>query len=643
MSDHSIDKSANLLSDPKIWDEHHLSLRNEAHQRATLTCDAPAIVWHAAAWPERRNDPQDSENISQHNDHLTKWLNRVNKLVRNLGGEQQFRIDTEISTSQDDEIFGPVEKNISRQNWINSAKPKGIEFTNIWRDVLVQTRVQLFNDFVSATFVISCSDAAPTKDRHDELQIRELLQRHTRQASDLTPSKARESAEFLFVDVWDIFTKDLFLQSGSGEQRRHTEPTLQDIVPGKLFLSLRGVILDASEHVWRSDVDPAAQDNTAAGRQVPARESYLAQDASDGLPPPQRLIERYEHFITNGGFDEDDRDFVVAGMLHERAVFISPFGAKSSKDPKDGPDSVAPRRVTRFTLLTKTKINSHEMGRVVANLTALSTFQIAAIKDINLIRQVGTQIRLAGDRLNDFSIRFSKAIQRLGRPPTNLEVDLCKFETELDQLARLPTGGLAYRVYRSRHYVREFKRRLNSLNFEDLDNWQSPKAFFEKRLFSVFDYIQVVGQRMRNLRSRLYETLEAVQTKTLVDLTSRVHKIHRTGQVQNLILFVIAVSAFFGEIFEPLFQLGRNRQCLPLEPRAQSSVRAGVDIFSSAPTQGGGDVCKPVFRVLGYSYGLALAFAMALIYITLGPLVRRVFRFLKGLGIRAWEWVRLRR
>jgi len=653
-----------LLSRSQIWDENQLSLRNEAHQRATLQCDAPAVVWHAAAWPERKVDPQNSHTIREHNERLQDWLDRVNGLLEALGGDQYFYVDDGISASQTTDILDRIERKISRNNWIKSVKPKGIEFTTPWRDVLVQVRAQLFTDFISVTFLIKIDDDFDIDQVCNRQTILEYIRLHTSQAA--APDKARESADFLFVEVWDLFTSDLLVSTRTKKQVMNAEELLRSLVPGKLFLSLRGVILDASTDIgWINKEEYQYEEKSSVSEGISSERGKKTKES--GLDA-QQVLRKYEHFITNGGFDDDDRDFVAASILHDRAIFVSPFGAKSSNDPKDKPESTTPRRVTRFTILTKGKTNQHEMGRVVANVTTLCTLQIAAIKDINLIRQVGTQIRLAGDRLNEFSIRFSKAIERLGRPPRNLEVKLCKFETELDELSRLPTGGLPYRVYRSRYYAREFKRRLASLKFGSLDNWQSPETFFEKRLFAVFDYINNVGQRMRNLRSRLYETLEAVQTKTLVDLTSRVHKIHRTGQLQSLILFVIAVSAFCGEIFEPLFQVGRNhpeffrqalglfganglifqvpeayQQCLPLEPAAQSALRADIDIFSSNASEGSeGSVCKPVYRVLGYSYGLVVALSMAFLYMIFAPVWRGAVRFLVGASVDTWERIRLR-
>jgi len=657
-----------IFSKSSVWDENQLSLRNEAHQRATLQCDAPAMVWHAASWPERELDPQNSRTIQEHNERLAAWLDRVNSLVKILGGTEVFHLNDGVSTGQEIEFMNQIERRITSNKWIKSVKPKGIEFITEWRDARIQTRVQLFNDFVTVTFVLSCDDAADPDNTNNEDTIVGRLREFTRQATHPNRPNAQESADFLFVKVWDLFTQDLLVKTLGNKTNLNAEDSLRALVPGRLFLSLRGVIIDVNENMsigYGLDQETFSADKSNITSDY--HQHNLGESDNVTHLTSHFFLEKYENFITNGGFGDDDRDFVAAGILHDRAIFVSPFGAKSSKDPKDRADAENPRRVTRFTILTKSKTNSHEMGRVVANITALCTFQIAAIKDINLVRQVGTQIRLAGDRLNHFSIRFSRSIERLGRPPRNLEVKLCQFETELDELSRLPTGGLPYRVYRSQYYANEFKRRLDSLGFEPLEYWQSPNSFFEKRLFAVFDYVQIVGQRMRNLRSRLYETLEAVQTKTLVDLTSRVHKIHRTGQLQSLILFVIAVSAFCGEIFEPLFQVGRNhpdffrqilhvlgadgiifqvpelyQRCLILES-GSPPLRAGVDIFvPGAVEEGGTDVCKPVFRVLGYAYGFITALIMAFLYMILAPLWRGSLQFLAGLTIDAWERIRLK-
>jgi tetrahydromethanopterin S-methyltransferase subunit G len=644
MNEYSEPDFQELLLQSNIWDENQLSLRNEAHQRATLRCDPPAIVWHAATWPERKLDPQNSLTFKEHNNRLKDWLDRVNALVAILGGTEKFRLHNGISPEQAKGPSKQIEKNISPDNWIQSVEPRSMEFLTEWRHTLIQTRVQIFNDFLTVTFVLSFPEALPSYVNSSDQTIIDKFRTSVRHATSPDAEEARNSSQFLFVQAWDQFSNDLVQKAQNTQKEMQIDDPISSLVPGNLFLSLRGVVLNVNQSQPEFDKDTNIREFQ------------------------RKILEKHENFITVGGFAEDDRDFVAASMLHDRAIFVSPLGAKSSKDPNDRPDSKTPRRVTRFTIVSLEKTNSHEMGRVVAKITALCTFQIVAIKDINLIRQVGTQIRLAGDKLNQFSIRFSKAIERLGRPPNNLEVELCKFETELDELSRLPTGGLAYRVYRSQYYVREFKRRLESLKFGELDYWQSPQSFFEKRLFAVFDYIQTVGQRMRNLRRRLYETLEAVQTKTLVDLTSRVHKIHRTSQIQSLILFLIAVSAFCGEIFEPLFQVARNypesfrslleilsvrgllfevpevyRSCLPLEP-VPPDVRATLNLFAPDGAQREGqEVCRPVFRVLGYFYGLLIGLLAALVYTIFAPVFRGAARFVQNFCSNFLERVRLRR
>jgi len=561
---------------PLHWAKDHLSLRNEAHHRATLNCEAPAIVWHVGFWPERSSDPQDATSADEFNLRLQSWIeDRVQVFADRLlalGQPAGARRPKRFYIDRNDSL---PEVNI----W--TAKPKAEEFLILWRGLTVQTRIEIHPDYAAATFVITLGnetpdDAATAASEIDDYVAR--LRDAVRQASSEDAQKASDGSLLLYREAWRTFLFDICRANGLARDTA--------LVPGEIFVSLRGVILELEEE----------SGNFVSVLNARKRESAKTFDEEDA----HEMIGRFEAFLSRGSFRRDDREFVAARIIQDRAIFISPFGGRSLDEPRDDPTHDDPRRSTRFTILAKGEINSRQLGRAVSQVMSLGTLQIIALKDIGVIRAVGTAIRLESDVLDTCARALKEAIQNREQVPHSVELELCKLEARLDEVANLPTGGLAYRVFRSSYYANEFRRRLENLDSQDIARWQKPETFFAKRLFSVFDYIQNVGARMERLRRRISDSLETIQTKTLVDLTRGVHSIQRSGEFLSAILFVVAVATFSGEVLEPVYLTGID---LPGIIAQGQQCEPGGDQTSG--------VCKAVFRLAGYVFGIFAGLVLA--------------------------------
>jgi hypothetical protein len=561
---------------PLHWAREHLSLRNEAHHRATLDCEAPAIVWHVGVWPERELDPQDASASDTFNARLQSWVeDRIQTFMRHvlaLGqpngarSPRSFYIDRNDSSPEID---------------IWTAKPKAEEFLVSWRGLTVQTRMEIHPDYAIAIFVIPLGDnathvvTASGADAHDKLvaQLRDAV----RQAGNENPRTASDGSLLLFSEAWRTFIFDICRANGIARD--------EALIPGHIFVSLRGVVLELHEDngkfVSVIDAKGAELDKT-----------FSAEDAHE-------VIGKFESFLSRGDFKNDDREFVAARIIQNRAIFISPLGARSLHEERDDPLHYDPRRSTRFTILAKGDINSRQLGRTVSQILSLGTLQIMALKDVGIIRAVGTAIRFQSNVLDTCARALKDAIQNKEQVPHEVEAELCKLESKLDDVGNQPTGGLAYRVFRSSYYANEFLRRLENLNSQDISRWQNPETFFAKRLYSVFDYIQNVGARMERLRRRISDSLETIQAKTLVDLTHGVHNIQRSGEVLSIILFIIGVSTFSGEVLEPAYQTGFS--AVQIVPVPDACVPGAPDLA---------DKCKAAFKLNGYSVGALVAGAL---------------------------------
>ncbi len=579
---------------PLVWAKSHLLLRNEAHHRATLNCEAPAITWHVGFWPERHNDPQDALTAERFNERLRAWIeDRVQVLVKRLlalGQPPGARVPKTFWIDTNDNSLGID---------IWTAKPKAEEFHLLWRGLKVQTRIEIHPDYASATFVVALGrdsdnvgparEAEPHGDTPSQDEFVNKLHKAVADANDPDAAQASVASLLLYRDAWRTFIFDVL---DANELSHDTT-----LIPGEIFVSLRGVVLKLGETESHRPVNVlSVHHNGLSNTSEAARKTFDAEEADDA-------IMRLERFLSRGDFKHDDREFVAARIIQERAIFISPFGARSLHEVRDDPDHSDPRRSTRFAILTKGEINSRQLGRTVSQINSLGTLQIIALKDIPVIRAVGTAIRLENDVLDQCAKQLTSTIGGRNWVPDTLELRLCELESRLDDVANLPTGGLTYRVFRSAYYANEFRRRLENLDAKEISRWQRPETFFAKRLFSVFDYIQNVGARMERLRRRISSSLETIQTKTLVDLTRGVHKIQRSGEIVSTILFVVAVSTFFGEVLEPAHQAGLSTlQILPLPQEC-------IEAAGSAS-----DVCRAASRLNGYLLGVIVALGLTVAF-----------------------------
>jgi uncharacterized membrane-anchored protein len=124
------------------------------------------------------------------------------------------------------------------------------------------------------------------------------------------------------------------------------------------------------------------------------------------------------------------------------------------------------------------------------------------------------------------------------------------------------TGGMAFRVSRSRYYVRSLKERLPDLEISPIPPYQSYLSFVRRRLYATFDYVDDIGERASRLSVRLSRILDAIQSKALVDLTHNIEvlneyntKIYHLTRSQSeeerdqtTILFTITIFAFVGQL-----------------------------------------------------------------------------------------------
>ena len=238
--------------------------------------------------------------------------------------------------------------------------------------------------------------------------------------------------------------------------------------------------------------------------------------------------------------------------------------------------------------------NPEELGRLVVDINTISTVRRVAVREFLEFRRFGTYIRLHGHQLDEASRAFNaildndlidiedwtkkfiesgfklknlpklapvsvhgktRTVKRLTKDTRSLQNKLCRLEAEIYEHSSKFTGGMQFRVSRSRYYAQQFRDRLGALAIVGIEGFQSYPLFIRRRVEPLFAYISDVGGRATGLRERLSSILSAIQSKTLVDLTKNIEILNEfiagqaaTGETQARIILFLTIFVTVSEV-----------------------------------------------------------------------------------------------
>jgi hypothetical protein len=105
-----------------------------------------------------------------------------------------------------------------------------------------------------------------------------------------------------------------------------------------------------------------------------------------------------------------------------------------------------------------------------------------------------------------------------------IELQLIGIAKGLDEMGKGSIGGLPYRIARSRYHAQLFNEMRNALGIGNIESWTSYDQFANRGLKPVFDFIEAVGHRLRQLRQRLANVMQSIQTSALVTQSEETRK-----------------------------------------------------------------------------------------------------------------------
>lgn len=378
-----------------------------------------------------------------------------------------------------------------------------------------------------------------------------------------------EIADYFYEDIWTDFLRAFDVKlpvresgrdradngdgGGAGSLRRH----------GKIFANFRGLVMSVKGVKTEDNGSHARSiDNIRHSVQAPQPETPLESEANPGFGKflafdarsgePNTVLKSLWPFLRRVIPWADYRDFVGCGILDWRALYVTAPGTAASfyedqeapgrkhELPAGSPPGLERTGLheewepMRYLVVTKGEPHREQVGRFVERINALGTMRLFALKNVRVVKNAGTHLRLLGHELD--GVLHQWVVER----------------GKIEKRHRALMEGVRRKNVEERSTV---KFKLRSL-FEKLDRpdelmkWSiTPGGVIENpehRKAKSLEELEVDHQRTEELGELIRET-----EQRLIELTSALDRIGRGGA--GRILYVINRSKYYGDEFQRLW------------------------------------------------------------------------------------------
>jgi hypothetical protein len=238
------------------------------------------------------------------------------------------------------------------------------------------------------------------------------------------------AADYLYKTIWDDFCRDFGFN-------------LYDIAgrTSEVFANSRGLIMSTSGMTDRSATYALGAAAGDSALQLPRFNAGHRATQDDAIET-KAIVKAFEPFMRRFHSNADWRDWIACGIFDQRAIYISPNGARSEfREWDEGHlDTAVPaghlpsglgtrdheRLVPetyrddqpapfRYLVLTKHAPNRKQIGRMIERINASRVSRLYALKNWTVIQQASTWVRVYGRRLDEVYeewIRKTRAVEK---------------------------------------------------------------------------------------------------------------------------------------------------------------------------------------------------------------------------------------
>ena len=451
---------------------------SEIHRHGVSPCYPPAATWHLSAYIQQDGD-QDSGSLE-----LKAERAKINEARDGALAHIKRLINAALQKCVPPE-------NIPGDLFVDAMPPKPGSSTaidNFHRSfiflcdgVSITMDVGLHSDHYTATFLIDERPAharvgARTWQPIDGLakkftnsvktlgeaaervaEARKLDTAEGREALkiDLSNPGFRSAQQFLTSEIWTQLSAFL-----SVDDRPFAGAFLENVCA-----DLRGVLLTEEGTGHRSPQEAL----------LPSLPPTMARYHSDDIAA-KGIDKLWPLFALESGGDPG-REFVACRVLRKNALYLSSLRSPN-RDAAPGE-----QEHVQYAILS-TQPEAWQMGQLVNRFHALGTLRLLALRGLRELRTASVDIRAAGSHLDKIFVRL---LSGNGSVSNN---DIRNWFQEYASInKKVPDGGLAFRVERSRNIARQFELLIDDLSIDRIETWEPYDQFVRRRISDVYEHI----------------------------------------------------------------------------------------------------------------------------------------------------------
>jgi hypothetical protein len=512
------------------------SINNGAHRQAAELIGAPALVWHLALWNPARGYKARLERAETIQSYIREVYRNIGK---SPGTDRQ--VSNEIKVLHDD-----------RANVIT------ISFR--YDGVLAKVRFEIHTEYITITSIVDAS-AELKGGQFDKMGP--LIKKYLDVFVELgkgKPEEARTKAKrgldisdvntFFYTNFWEknflpqvleVESTDIDKESGL---RKDGDITSR-LAIGSVFADFRGFI--TCEKYEPRDLEYQGKEiqgpfyRTDEG----ARGQWQRTSIPDGAWADYRLREAWP-FLS--AVPKDDvptltgrTEFTASRVLCGRALYVTALGPQ----PRFG--TQGNERPLYLYVHSVTQCE-RQIGRLIDRIVQLGTLRLAAIVALPGLKAVSQKLELVENDITKARTQTHQLIQmaqsskhlrtldekdkhikNLEEKERSILAILDEIQTSIANLSegRDPKDGeylgdasLEYRLIRSRYYKDGFYGLIKGLRIKRLEGYQPYDEFVERRLGSIFRFIQGVERRITQIKAEWRSLDQLYLTTTVTILTA---------------------------------------------------------------------------------------------------------------------------
>lgn len=527
------------------------------HLRPAYGVNAPAIFRHIGfRIATQTGDPLRATDFDESVRLRNQFVSNINKILQKL--QVAFGVNTtptfeKYGNTPRDGALSPLKTLLTE---FKIGRPENIDTDlSSWR---IRVRVDIHTEYYSVTFILDQhSDSDNGQITGGAKRACEYEKRLSEASQPWTPEDISDAGDFFYDNMWAALDKFI----GADLE-----------FPGLRFAEFRSFVLrdlNSCFHALKAKPGRFPFAITDHDQFLSCRTSLLTW-----LNNNAELVRGILKFNQLTKEIDQDANCVLCEVLDGNAIYGSSLGQYPRKWAASEPSATNqqltfPAPPLRYFIIYN-DLSKYQIGRLIRRTHVLGELRFATVFDMALLATASAKIRALGNYIDRLT---SSLPAQSGN--SLAEAELQYVQRKLDEISSSNiSGGLTYRVARSRYYADGFTLFLAEMRVKRIEQWEPYDNFVRRRLFHVFRFISDVGTRYQALAFRVHRlttTYNAQRLNQFQDnVSSLVRQMARTNdeirdiQVLGEAIGIAAFAYYGGHIIASFAMAIMKARCFQL-------------------------------------------------------------------------------